>query len=93
MTFIISITGIHKVLYQAPIEKAGGCLHVHCTKSDKNLLPKTLNGKSALISGAGRTCAGTVWKSIRRDLRSTAISAAPEGFDKAFPLSTSFQIS
>ena len=45
-------------------------------------LPNILNGKGVLISGAGHTCAGTVWKSIRQDLKSTAISAELEGFFK-----------
>ena len=45
-------------------------------------MPLTLNGYGVSISGAGLTCAGTVWKSIRQDLKSTAMSAVLEGFSK-----------
>ena len=68
---------ILKVSHQAPIEKAGGCLHVHCTKSDIVFLERENLIDS--ISGAALTCAGTVCKSSQRDLESTAISAPPGG--------------
>ena len=75
--------------HQAPIEKAGGCLHVHCAKSEYNStkkdnfkLPRSpiFSTQITDLSGVERTCVGTAWKSSRQDLKFTATLVVPEEF-------------